>query len=228
MLAELEAVLAAAGAGAERRAYAAAIVEANCLAKPTSATRVLSLQRLRELYGLDPRLPLFRVLRRLWRADAPARPLLAALAAAARDPLFAAGAPAVLALAPGEELPRAALRGALRDEAGDRLNDAVLDKVCRNAASSWTQSGHLRGRAVKIRRAVSPSPAAAAFALFLARAAGFRGAAIFSSAWLRLLDCDALRARSLAVEARRAGLIDLRIAGDVVDLDTRRLDPAGA
>ena len=57
MLAELEAVLAAAGARAARAGYAAAIVEANCLSKPTAATRRLSCQRLRELYGLDPRLP---------------------------------------------------------------------------------------------------------------------------------------------------------------------------
>ena len=39
MLAELNAVLAAAGADAARADYIAAIVEANCLSKPTAATR---------------------------------------------------------------------------------------------------------------------------------------------------------------------------------------------
>ena len=68
------------------------------------------------------------------------------LAALARDPLLMASAPAILTLAPGTEMFRQAMRDALRSAVGDRLNDATLDKVIRNAASSWTQSGHLRGR----------------------------------------------------------------------------------
>ena len=226
MLAELEAVLAAAGADAARADYAAAIVETNCLSKPTAATRRLSRQRLGELHGLDPALPLFRVLRRLWAFDPASRPLLALLSAFARDPLLAATAPAVAPLPPGAEFQRAPMRAALRCAVGERLNEAVLDKTCRNAASSWTQSGHLEGRTFKTRRRVRASAAAAAFALWLAAAAGWRGAAVFASAWLRLLDCGPSRARRLALEAKRLGLIDLRMAGDVVELDAARLDPA--
>lgn len=228
MLEELAAALDSTASDAGRDDYREAIVDANCLSKPTAATRALSRQRLSELYGLDPRLPLFRVLRRLWPLDRGARPLLALLAAVARDPLLAASAPPVLDLPPGAALRRQPLRDALRRAVGDRLNDPVLDKVCRNAASSWTQSGHLEGRAFKTRRAVAAPPAAAAFALFLAHAAGFRGAALFSSVWLRLLDCDPLRARDRALDAKRLGLIDLRMAAGVVELDPRRLDPAGA
>ena len=108
---------------------------------------------------------------------------------------------------------------------GDRLNDSTLEKVCRNAASTWAQSGHLEGRTFKKRRVVLPSSAAAAFAIYLAHAAGFRGGDIFSCAWLRVLDCDPSRARHLALEAKRIGLLDLRMAGDVVDLNLARLDP---
>ena len=226
MLAELEAVLATAGADAARADYAAAIVETNCLSKPTAATRRLSRQRLGELHGLDPALPLFRVLRRLWAFDPASRPLLALLSAFARDPLLAATAPAVAPLPPGTEFQRAPMRAALRCAVGERLNEAVLDKTCRNAASSWTQSGHLEGRTFKTRRRVRASAAAAAFALWLAAAAGWRGAAVFASAWLRLLDCGPSRARRLALEAKRLGLIDLRMAGGVVELDPARLDPA--
>ena len=227
MLAELEAVLAAAGSAAGRADYAAAIVEANCLSKPTAATRRLSCQRLRELYGLDPRLPLFRVLRRLWFFDPASRPLLALLSALARDPLLAASAPAVVPLPVGAELQRAPMKATLRGAVGERLNEAVLEKTCRNAASSWTQSGHLEGRTFKKRQRVPASVAAAAFALWLARAAGCRGAGVFSSAWLRLVDCGPSQAHRLALEAKRLGLIDLRMADDVVELDTARLDPAG-
>jgi hypothetical protein len=80
--------------------------------------------------------------------------------------------------------------------------------------------------AFKRRRLVSPTPAAVAFALYLGHAAGFRGAEIFASAWLRVLDSDPSRARHLAVEAKRVGLLDLRMAGDVIELNLFRLDPS--
>ena len=226
MLAELEAVFEATEDNAERGDYISAINDANCLSKETAATRRLSSQRLSELYGLEPGLPLFRVLRRLWDIDLTNHPRLALLAAVARDPLLAATASSVIPLAPGMEFQREPMKIALRNTVGDRLNDSTLDKVCRNTASSWTQSGHLEGRTFKKRRLVLASPATAAFALYLAHAAGYRGAEIFSSAWFRLLDCDPSQARHFALEAKRLGLIDLRMAGDVIELDVARLDPA--
>ena len=64
----------------------------------------------------------------------------------------AATAPAVVPLRPGEALPRAPMKAALQEAVGDRLNEAVLEKVRRNAASSWTQAGFLEGRMFKVRR----------------------------------------------------------------------------
>ena len=93
MLAELEAVLDATGETAERDDYTSAIIDGNCLSKATAATRRLSSQRLSELYGLDPKLSLFRVLRRLSNIDRENNLRLALLAAIARDPLLAASAP---------------------------------------------------------------------------------------------------------------------------------------
>ena len=119
MLDELRATLADAPADAPRAAYVAAIVEHNCLGKPTSATRVLSAQRLSELYALDPDVPLFRIMRNLWRLDERGQPLLALLVALARDPLLAATAPAVIPLRAGEEFARGPMRQALRDAVGD-------------------------------------------------------------------------------------------------------------
>jgi hypothetical protein len=72
---------------------------------------------------------------------------------------------------------------------------------------------------------VLPSPTAVAFAIYLAQAAGFRGAEIFSCGWLRVLDCEPSPARQLALDAKRSGLLDLRMAGDVVELNLSRLDP---
>jgi hypothetical protein len=224
MLAELTALLDAVSATGSRAEYVAAIVEANCLGKRTAATRRLTGQRLRELYGLDRAVPLFCVLRRLWSTDVAGRPLLALLAALARDPLLAATAPAVVSIPLGAELSRSELRSALRAVVGERLNENVLDKVARNAASSWTQSGHLQGRTFKKRRQVRATPPVMAFALYLAAAAGFRGEALLTSAWASVLDCSPSAARALALDAKRLGLLDLRTSGNVFELDLRRLD----
>ena len=228
MFEELRLVLEATSPEARRTDYSSAIIEGNCLSKPTGSTRRLTNQRLGELYGLDLAIPLFRVLRRLWPLDPGGQPLLALLAAIARDPLLAATCPAIVFLPANSEFQRDAMKNALRAFVGNRLNDSTLEKVCRNAASTWSQSGHLEGRTFKKRRTVIAPPATAAFAIYLAHAAGFRGADIFSCAWLRVIDCDPSRARHLALDAKRLGLLDLRIAGDVVELNLSRLDPYSA
>ena len=223
MLAELRALFEATGPDADRADYAAAIVEENCLAKHTVATRRLTCQRLTELYGLEPSVPIFRVLRKLWGLDDRARSLLAIQCAIARDPLLAATAQPILSLPIGSEFLREPVKAALLDVAGERFNEAILNKVIRNAASSWTQSGHLEGRALKKRRQVHPTPANVAYSLFLARCAGFRGTELFTCGWMLLLDCSPSLARELAFEAKRSGLIDLRMAADVIELNLDRL-----
>jgi hypothetical protein len=225
MLAELTALCDAVPATATAEDITIATRQGNCLGKSTTSTRRLTHQRLNELYALDPDVPIYRVLRRLWDLDAPARPLLAITVAVARDPLLAASAAAVVPLPVGNEFTRGPMKDAIRAATGDRLSDAILDKVVRNAASSWTQSGHLAGRTIKTRRKVTGTPATAALALYLAHAAGFRGPQVFNSGWTKLLDADASAIRSLAMEAKRAGLIDMVAAGDVVAASFDRLDP---
>ncbi len=117
------------------------------------------------------------------------------------------------------------MREALQSVVGERMNESTLDKIVRNAASSWTQSGHLEGRTFKFRRLVQPSPAVVAFALYLAHAAGFSGEELLTTGWIKLLDVNASGALELAGGAKRAGLLDLRMAGDVFDLNLERIDP---
>jgi hypothetical protein len=155
MLDELERVLASTPQGCGRAEYAEAIVNENVTEKRTTATRRLTNQRLGELYALDPCVPLFRVLRRFWASDKPGRPLIALLCALARDPLLRVTAPPVLSLRAGDELSRQSMTEAVLGAVGGRLNDSIIDKVVRNASSSWTQSGHFKGRVRKIRQCVS-------------------------------------------------------------------------
>ncbi len=225
MLRELTEILAALPPDAARDDYATAIVEENALGKRTYATRLSSRQRLNEMYGLDPRLALFRVLRHLWNIDPAGRPLLALLCVLARDPLLRATAHPVLALEPGEELIRSRFATVIRAAVGSRLNDSVLDKVARNAASSWAQAGHLEGRMRKIRRRVAPTPAAAAMALWLGHIEGRAGLSLLDSDWAAVLDARGRSLLPFALDAKRLGLIRVRVAGNVVEIDTRTLDP---
>jgi len=224
MLGELTTLFASVPAHGDRADYATAIIEGNCLAKPTASTRKLTNQRLGELYGLDPSLPIFRTLRVAWTLDESSRPLLAVLVALARDPLLRATAANVISLPEGSEFQRSPMRESLRAAVGDRLNDSTLNKVIRNASSSWTQSGHLSGRTFKVRNQVRATPAAIALAIFLAYRAGFQGEEVLTSAWIAILDCTPTQARDLVTQAKRLGILDLKSAGDVFEVGFERLD----
>ena len=228
MFADLGELLAAVPPEALRADYVAAIIDENVLGKATIATRRWTAQRLGELYALDPRVPIFRVLRRLWSVDVPGRPLLAMLCALARDPLLRSTAPAVLALPVGAELVRSSFLDDIRQVAGGRLNEAVLDKVARNAASSWAQSGHLKGRMRKIRTSVAPTPGSTAMALWLGSLEALGGRALLDCRWTRVLDRSGQDLLPVAFEAKQLGLIHARAGGGVVEIDASRLDPAAA
>jgi hypothetical protein len=124
---------------------------------------------------------------------------------------------------PGEELARQQLTDALRREVGTRLSESTLDKVVRNAASSWTQSGHLTGRGRKVRRRVVPTAVTTAYALFLGYLTGVRGAALFQTLWAQVLDAPVGELVSLAMDARRLGFLDMSQSGGVVDISVARL-----
>lgn len=72
-----------------------------------------------------------------------------------------------IAITSGEKPSREKITDDIRAEVGTRLNEATLGKVVRNASSSWTQSGHLRGRARKFRELVRPTPLSTAYAVLL-------------------------------------------------------------
>ena len=208
---------------APRKAYVSAIIDQNCLGKRTVSTRKLTCQRLSELYGIDPNIPLFRILRHLWQADENGRPLLAFLTALARDPLLRVTSETILQIKIGEELMRQKLTDALRQSVDSRLNDGTLNTTVRNISSSWTQSGHLKGRVRKIRQKVMPTPIVTAYALLLGYILGIRGNGLFNTLWAKILDTPAEELVSLATEAKRLGLLDLSQAGGVVEVFFTRL-----
>ncbi len=224
MLTELGELLAVLPANATRDEYAEAIIEGNVLGKQTASTRRLTNQRLGELYGLSPALPLFRVLRRLWDTDEPGRPLIALLCALARDPLLRATSDAVLRMPVGSELLRSSMTSAIRVATGNRLNESILDKVARNAGSSWTQSGHLEGRVRKIRREARPTPGSLAFAVWFGSLYGHAGEQLLRAPWARVLDQSPVELLDLALRAKQLGLLNASAGGGVVEIDVTPLE----
>jgi hypothetical protein len=223
MVAELADLLAACPDATTRADFTTAIVDGNALGKATHATRKLTAQRLAELYGLDNAIPLFRLLRGLWRLDPDGRPQLATLIALARDPLFRASAPAVVTLAMGDAPEKTEVSRVVREVTGARFNDDILGKIARNALASWSRSGHLEGHVKKFRRRLEPTPYSVALAIHLAGLAGHVPARALASGWLAVLDLDESRAAEAARDAHRRGLIDYRAGTGVVELSTARL-----
>ena len=209
--------------GAPRKAYVSAIIGQNCLGKQTVSTRKLTCQRLSELYGLDPSIPIFRILRYLWQVDGTGRPLLALLTALARDPLLRVTSPSILQMHTGEELMRQNMKEALLQNVENRLNNGTIDTVVRNTSSSWTQSGHLTGRVRKYRQQVNPTPIVTAYALVLGYILGARGSGLFNTLWAKVLDTPQEELVSLATDAKRLGFLDLSQAGGVVEVSFTRL-----
>jgi hypothetical protein len=218
MLKELSILLRARPIESSRSAYVTAIIEENCLGKHTLSTRRLTLQRMSELYALDPLVSIFRLLRLFWDSEERAQAQIALLAALARDPLLRATASVVLAMQPSEEIARQRFTDAVRDAVGQRLNDDIIDKVVRNTASSWTQSGHLVGRSRKKRAEIDPSPASTAFALVLGYLIGTRGQNLFETLFTRVLDCGANELTLLAIDAKRRGFLDIKSGGGMTDI----------
>ena len=218
MLDELTELFAIVPSDARRFEYEDAIVTGNCLGKRTTATRKASFQRLAELYGLHPRLILFRALRHLWDRDEAARPALALLLALARDPLLRASARAVLATPIGHEFSRQPMKDDLAAVVEDRLSPTTLDAVVRNASSSWTQSGHLRGRSRKTRQRLQPTPVATAYALLIVSAVGSGGHRLYDTPWVVVLDVFIDKFLELILKARMLGLLEFKHAGKVMDL----------
>lgn len=198
--------------------YRTAIIQDNVLGKKTETTRQKSLRHLRELYGLSPELPLFAIFRELVTFDPNALDQLAFLVAIARDPLFRATATVIFSAPSEKAIPKEEYQKALEVAFPDQYSALNIAKIGRNVASSWTQSGHLKGHTIKIRQKLQPRPASLSLALLLAAISEPIHDQLFSSPWCRLLDLSPDQARTMAAQAHREGLLDFRAIGQVVDV----------
>lgn len=219
MLEELTELLRAVPASGDRGAYECAVIEENCLGKTTTSNRRLTLQRMSELFGLDPDVPLFVVLRRLWELDPEGRPLITLMCALARDPLLRGTSPYILSMPVGAELLHDEYMASIREHVETRLNDGVLDQVRRNSSASWGQSGHLEGRVRKRRKLVGAPFGAVAFALWLGSLEGRVGDDLLASFWMRHFDAPSHAIIEAVLRCKQSGLVYASIGGGVVQID---------
>jgi hypothetical protein len=218
MLGELSLVLEHVGPKAKADDYLAAVVEQNVLGKPTQTTRKRTAQRLAELYALDQTRPVFRLLRHFWTADTSARPMLAYLAAAARDPLLRDSTPFVVAVPVGAAVNATQIASHLKEKYPSRFKPTTLLSTAQNFASSWTQAGYLTGKVNKKRTRLVVKPVVVTFALLLGYLCGSRGKMLLDTIWRRMLDRTPAEIADLATEASKQGWMTYKTAGSVVEI----------
>lgn len=223
MLSELELLLGAVPPGSSREDYRGAVLDENVLLKGSGSNRKKSLKHLRELYILDERDSLFGALRVLWSHDPTSLPLLALLAAVTRDGLLRSTAELVLRTPVGTPLSAGMFSEAISEAFPDRMSPATLATAGRNAASSWTQSGHLRGRVKKARVRAVATVGAVVYALLLGHLSGARGLPLYETPWARLLDAPPNEIDALAFAASRRGLLEYRRMGEVAEIGFSRV-----
>ncbi|MFA7128637.1 MAG: hypothetical protein WC136_05675 [Sphaerochaeta sp.] len=205
---------------APHQAYIDAIVSDNCLGKQSGKTRVLTARHLSDLYGLDPNLAVFKMLRFFIARDenVKGKAMSAALCAFARDPLFRMTVPYINLCSRGARIEREVLEAFLEEKEPGRYSPASLMSISQNINSSWTKTGHLSGRGIKIRTQAEPTVANAAYAVILATLMGHRGKALFDSDPIRMLDVSAGRAMELAQQASEKGWIIYKRIGDIIEV----------
>jgi hypothetical protein len=219
MLDELESVLSYLdNPNAEKADYLKAIDDENCLSKRTQANRKLTYRDLVKLYTLEHSVTIFRDFLYFWQRDQQGRPLLALLCGYCRDSLLRLTAPFITKLSEGAVVDRAMLEEFIEQQQPGRLSPGTLKSTARNLNSSWTQTGHLKGRAQKIRACAKATPGGMAYALFLGYLTGIRGEALFQTEFAKLLDCPIDQAIELAEEASRRGWIVFKRVGKTIEV----------
>jgi hypothetical protein len=200
-----------------------AVVDENALHKPTQGSRKKSLRHLIELYGIDPSLPLFRVLWEFGHADLESLPQLCLVCAYSRDPQLRHSFELIRRLRLGEVLVRAAMEQHLESGFPGRFSSAMKKSMAQNVNTTWTYGGHLEGRAKKIRCLPEPRPVSAAYAMFAGYLTGLRGEQLLDSPYAALVASSRPQLQASLALASARGLLSLKQAAGVVEFDFSRL-----
>ena len=145
------------------------------------------------------------------------------LCAYARDPILRITAPYILSFSEGAVLTRESLEEFIDAQKPGRFSKATLKSTAQNINATWTKSGHLNGRAKKVRGRAVPTAASISYAMFLGYLMGLRGQSLIQSEYSKLLDCSSGKIIELAEEASCKGWIDLKRVGDIIEIGFPKL-----
>ena len=223
MLTEMKQLQLALPLDASQDDFRKAIETRNLLAKPTQSSRHGSYRHLVTLYGLDFQKPLFRAMRRLAKDQPSDLPLLAMLCVYGRDPQLRHSFKLIDGLAPGTVLPREKMEEHLELGFPGQFSEAMRMSLAQNVNTTWTASGHLAGRAKKIRSLPRPAWAASTYAMFVGYLMGLRGEILLGSVFARLVSAAPAQLLAHLTTAASRHWLRLRHAGGVVEIDFSQL-----
>ena len=223
MYLEMRALVGALPLAVAKNDFTKAVVSENVLEKPTLSSRKRSLRHLMELYGMEPTKAIFRVLWNFGHADIDSLPQLCLVCAYARDPQLRQSFELVRTLRLGEVLERAAMEQHLEDGFPGRFSPAMKKSMAQNVNTTWTFSGHLAGKAKKVRRLPEPRPVSAAYAMFVGYLTGLRGERLLDSAFASLVASNRSQLHASLSLASAKGLLSLKQAAGIVEFDFSNL-----
>jgi hypothetical protein len=218
MLGELGLILENLGPETTQPAYRSAIINENVLGKPTHSSRQRTASYLIQLYALDPRSTVYRLLRLFWSKEHAGRPMLAFLAACARDSLLRESTLLLRAIPPGEVVHADQIAEQIRERHPETYRPTTLKSSAQNLASSWTQAGYLRGKVTKRRSRPVVTPLVTSYALVLGHLLGLRGKLLLDSMWTQLLDRPMAEITDLVFEASKQGWLRYKAVGSVAEI----------
>jgi hypothetical protein len=221
MLPELTCVLAIAPADADTATLQCLVVDQDALHKPSAANRVKTFSFLRRLYGLNPKLPLYREFTRLCDLSPADTTVLAGMLAFAREPLLQACASMVVATAIGKPMGREDFEAWVREYAPGRYSQTMYVSFSHNLYASFFQLGYLSEAAGKtrIRKRRDVRPASVAYAAFLDWLTGLNGITLLTGDYSKTLELAKDEHLNLLSAAGQQGLMRVAHAGGVLQLD---------
>jgi hypothetical protein len=198
------------------------VIEDNILQKKSISGRKKTFGFLKQLYGLDPSIPIFRFLRWGWLQNINERPILCLLCALSRDAALRLSAPYILSIAEGSAPNKLDLIHILELSFPNQYSQKQLKSMSENLLSSWTQSGHLVGKLKKIRNKPIAGPISVSYALYLGWLSGVRGRNLLSTPWVEVLNLSDWELRELLQLASKKGWIKYSESGGMVEITFSR------
>jgi len=194
----------------------AAILQENCLGKPTVSTRQITWGKITTLYGLDDRVPLFRVFRQLWALDGTGRPILAFLVAISRDPVLKAVHAVLADTEVNEVLAAKTVEDFLGRAFGDSFQPTTRRSASRSIRSTWSQVGFLSNEKIRTRPQVSAE--ALTLALWIGIVEGYQDQRLLDCPSVSTLELSSTDRENLLQSARQRGYLEYRNAGGILEI----------